>query len=458
MLSVLLCVHVVGSFALSRGIEMLFNSISTKFSLSHIHVRLTAKGLLRNLQLLSGCKRNTVVFCAVDKGKTTRPNARNQTQNQVNGHRGADPPPSSGPPLDSRAKNTKAQSCAEESRPTKTQLQLQGLKGLLHQSNLRCEGLSIVLQYCVAEREETLRKYADLSQELVNLREELANSSQTCERLALEKEEVAKMREQHRVDLAQLEERLQVFYAAEWEKTHQMYQEEADKCKAQMEDQLKTLQHQHEVLMNDLEASHSVKMESIKQQAEQSLAELCQTQEKQLETLNTTLHEIDNLTGQVEDLKADNLALNEKLKVAEELRKAMAAEAQDSHTLYLEQELESLKVVLDIKSKQLQQQDQKLMQMDKVLEKNEKLEKSLQMIQRENEDLKARMDRHVSLARQLSVDQMTMQENLEKESKENKRLSRENEELLWKLHNGDLNLTNRKSPPATPSSLPLQSP
>ncbi|XP_063046444.1 microtubule-associated tumor suppressor 1 homolog A isoform X3 [Engraulis encrasicolus] len=308
-------------------------------------------------------------------------------------------------------------------------------------------------------REETLRKYADLSQELVNLREELANSSQTCERLALEKEEVAKMREQHRVDLAQLEERLQVFYAAEWEKTHQMYQEEADKCKAQMEDQLKTLQHQHEVLMNDLEASHSVKMESIKQQAEQSLAELCQTQEKQLETLNTTLHEIDNLTGQVEDLKADNLALNEKLKVAEELRKAMAAEAQkDSHTLYLEQELESLKVVLDIKSKQLQQQDQKLMQMDKVLEKNEKLEKSLQMIQRENEDLKARMDRHVSLARQLSVDQMTMQENLEKESKENKRLSRENEELLWKLHNGDLNLTNRKSPPATPSSLPLQSP
>uniref|UniRef100_A0A8C6SZ99 Uncharacterized protein n=1 Tax=Neogobius melanostomus TaxID=47308 RepID=A0A8C6SZ99_9GOBI len=35
---------------------------SPKFSLSYIHVRLTVKGLLQNLHLLSGCKRNIVVF------------------------------------------------------------------------------------------------------------------------------------------------------------------------------------------------------------------------------------------------------------------------------------------------------------------------------------------------------------------------------------------------------------
>uniref|UniRef100_A0A668V646 Uncharacterized protein n=1 Tax=Oreochromis aureus TaxID=47969 RepID=A0A668V646_OREAU len=35
---------------------------SPKLSLSNIHVRLTAKGLLRNIQLLSGCRKNTVVF------------------------------------------------------------------------------------------------------------------------------------------------------------------------------------------------------------------------------------------------------------------------------------------------------------------------------------------------------------------------------------------------------------
>lgn len=35
--------------------------------------------------------------------------------------------------------------------------------------------------------------------------------------------------------------------------------------------------------------------------------------------------------------------------------------------MYLEQELESLKVVLDIKNKQLHQQEKKLMQMDKLV-------------------------------------------------------------------------------------------
>uniref|UniRef100_A0A3Q2DAA8 Uncharacterized protein n=1 Tax=Cyprinodon variegatus TaxID=28743 RepID=A0A3Q2DAA8_CYPVA len=37
---------------------------SPKLSLSNIHVRLTAKGLLRNIQLLSGCRKSPVVFKA----------------------------------------------------------------------------------------------------------------------------------------------------------------------------------------------------------------------------------------------------------------------------------------------------------------------------------------------------------------------------------------------------------
>ena len=39
----------------------------------------------------------------------------------------------------------------------------------------------------------------------------------------------------------------------------------------------------------------------------------------------------------------------------------------DTHTLYLEQELHSLKVVLDIKNKQLHQQEKKLMELDKLV-------------------------------------------------------------------------------------------
>lgn len=37
---------------------------SPRLSLSNFHVKLTAKGLFRNLQLLSGCRKNTMVFHA----------------------------------------------------------------------------------------------------------------------------------------------------------------------------------------------------------------------------------------------------------------------------------------------------------------------------------------------------------------------------------------------------------
>lgn len=109
----------------------------------------------------------------------------------------------------------------------------------------------------------------------------------------------------------------------------------------------------------------------------------------------------------------------------------------DSHTLYLEQELDSLKVVLDIKNKQLHQQERKIMELDKLVrpeangntclgiktsdatekekkkrswekgliyfsfqkDKNVMLDESLKKVQQENEDLKARMDRHAALSR-----------------------------------------------------------
>lgn len=103
----------------------------------------------------------------------------------------------------------------------------------------------------------------------------------------------------------------------------------------------------------------------------------------------------------------------------------------DAHTLYLEQELESLRAVLEIKTNQIHQQDKKLMQMDKLvrytyiinwytvtlgimtwciylliwncvcqqIDGNLKLEECLKKVQQENEDYKARMDKHAALSK-----------------------------------------------------------
>ncbi|XP_056626052.1 microtubule-associated tumor suppressor 1 homolog A isoform X3 [Triplophysa dalaica] len=341
---------------------------------------------------------------------------------------------------------------------------IQQLENTVRSDNRRFEAIAVVIKHLYAEHEEVMKQRRELCQELSTLREELVSSAQSCERLEEEKEELRgaldgvlqKVQEQHRLDLADLEERLKTFYSTEWEKVHQTYQEEADKCKAQMEQQLEELRSKHEDLKKELEDSHVEEVDNLKLHFEESFKELQQSQEKEMETLNTTLKKSEEiLTNQIQELIAENNNLKDKLKAEEIRRKDLAERTQDSHTLYLEQELESLKVVLDIKNKQIHEHDKKLMQIDKLMDKNVKLDECLKKVQQENEDLKARMDKHAALSRQLSSDQAVLQESLQKESKVNKRLSMENEELHWKLHNGDLS-SPRKVSPST--SLTLQSP
>ncbi|CAN9514742.1 unnamed protein product [Ophioblennius macclurei] len=348
----------------------------------------------------------------------------------------------------------------------------QQLKGLLAASNCRFEAVTIVLQQSLAERDEATKQCRELSQELVSLQGELACSVSSSERLEKEKEGLRasledalhRVQEQHQKDLADLEQRLQAFYQAEWNKMHAAYQEEADKCSAVMQQQMGELTAKHESMKLDLENSHVEQLQSVKQQYENSLDELRQVHNQELQSLKKTLNDAEaSLSGRIQELTEENNALIEKLTAEENRRKELAQKSQkDSHTLYLEQELESLKVVLDIKTTQLHQQEKKLMEIDKLTEKNMQLDEILKKVQQENEDLKARMERHAALSRQLSSEQAVLQESLQKESKVNKRLSMENEELLWKLNNNDLSNPRRASPTSSASSpshsFSLQSP
>ncbi|KAF0039629.1 hypothetical protein F2P81_007864 [Scophthalmus maximus] len=324
----------------------------------------------------------------------------------------------------------------------------QQLTGLLTASNCRFEALTIVLQQTLTKRDEATQRSRELSQELVNLRGDLVGSVRSSERLEKEKEDLRvsleealqKVQEQHRRDVAELEQRLQAFYQAEWDKVHLTYQEEADKCKTLMQQQMGELKANHEAMKLELQSSHAEQLQCVKQQHDMSLEELRNVHNQELQSLDKSLKDAEfSLFGQIDELTVENKALMEKLTAEETKRKALAEKSRkDPHTLYLEQELESLKVVLDIKNKQLHQQEKKLMEINKLTEKNVKLDENLKKVQQENEDLKARMERHAALSRQLSTEQTVLQESLHKESKVNKRLSMENEELLWKLHNGDL--------------------
>ncbi|NXX10778.1 MTUS2 protein, partial [Podargus strigoides] len=81
-------------------------------------------------------------------------------------------------------------------------------------------------------------------------------------------------------------------------------------------------------------------------------------------------------------------------------------------------------------------------------ERNVKLEEKITMLQQQNEELRARIEQNTVITRQLSEENASLQEHVEKEVEEKKKLSRTNEELLWKLQEGDA---------TSPVKLPLSS-
>ncbi|NXE44867.1 MTUS1 protein, partial [Casuarius casuarius] len=341
------------------------------------------------------------------------------------------------------------------------------LKKLLSSSNQKFEALTVVIQHLQSLREETLKQHKELSQELVNLRGELVTTSAACEKLERDRNElqaayegfVQKLNQQHHNDLAELEERLKQFYTAECEKLQSICIEEAEKYKAQLQEQVDNLNVIHENFKLELESSHSEKVEELKKEYESSFSgKYFVAHESERQSLQDSFKEKQELLEKkIDELKCENDSLSEKLKLEEQKQIAKEkANLKNPQIMYLEQELESLKAVLEIKNEKLHQQDIKLMKMEKLVESNTVLMDKLKKFQQENEELKARMDKHMELSRQLSTEQAVLQESLEKESKVNKRLSMENEELLWKLHNGDL-CSPRKLSPSSPS-VPLQSP
>ncbi|NWY51712.1 MTUS1 protein, partial [Chionis minor] len=341
------------------------------------------------------------------------------------------------------------------------------LKKFLTSSNQKFEALTVVIQHLQSEREEALKQRKELSQELVNLRGELVSTSAACEKLERDRNELQvayegflqKLNQQHHNDLAELQERLKQFYTAEYEKLQSICIEEAEKYKAQLQEQVDNLNTTHENFKLELENSHSEKVEELKKEYESSFSgKYFSAHESERKSLEDSFKEKQELLEKtIDELKCENDSLSEKLKLEEQKQIAKEkANLKNPQIMYLEQELESLKAVLEIKNEKLHQQDIKLMKMEKLLENNTILMDKLKKVQQENEELKARMDKHMELSRQLSTEQAVLQESLEKESKVNKRLSMENEELLWKLHNGDL-CSPRKLSPSSPS-VPLQSP
>ncbi|XP_051934338.1 microtubule-associated tumor suppressor candidate 2 homolog isoform X1 [Hippocampus zosterae] len=340
--------------------------------------------------------------------------------------------------------------------------QLRSLQAQLKKASLCMSVFSITTQHFCHKSESAAVREGELSLELARIRDEVAFSVSHWEQLQREKQELERrfeeelrvLRAEQRVQLGALEERLRARHSADTRGLRALQRAQLDDLKLQQREQMAEMNENHEASLVEMEATHNDTLATLREEHDRTVKNLKMAHEQQRKSLEEEFEKIRlSLQDQVDMLTFQNRSLRDRAKRFEEaLRKSTDDQIVDALAPYkhIEEDLKSLKEVLEMKNQQIHQQDLKITELEKIqAEKNVHLEERVQVLQQQNEDLKERIDKNLAVSRQLSEENANLQVHVEKESTEKKRLSRTNEELLWRLQTGEL------SPRMSPSGSPV---
>ncbi|XP_013868206.1 microtubule-associated tumor suppressor candidate 2 [Austrofundulus limnaeus] len=348
-----------------------------------------------------------------------------------------------------------------QERCQKQALQLQSLQAQLKKTCLCLDVFSITTQHFYHKSESAIVKEQELSLELARIRDEVAFSVAHWEQLQQEKEDLEQrfeaelrgLRAQQQRELGALEERLNAWHADETERLQVQQRAELEELHFRQREQLEEMTENHDASLMEMETAHNDTLVTLQEEHARTVKNLKMAHEQQKKSLEEEFEKIRlSLQDQVDTLTFQNCSLRDRAKRFEEaLRKSTDEQIVDALAPYkhIEEDLKSLKEVLEMKNQQIHQQELKISELEKIAEKNVYLEEKLQVLQQQNEDLKERIDKNLVVSRQLTEENANLQVHVEKESKEKKRLSRTNEELLWRLQTGEL------SPNMSPTSSPI---
>lgn len=327
--------------------------------------------------------------------------------------------------------------------------QLGLVQGELRRAICGFEALAVATQHFFRKNESALVKEKELSIELANIRDEVASNTARCEKLQKEKEElerrfedeVRKLGWQQQAELRDLQERLQLQFQAEVMRLQEEHGTQLLRIRQRHQEQVEDITASHEAALLEMENNHTVAIAILQDDHDHKVQELMSTHELEKKELEENFEKLRlSLQDQVDTLTFQSQSLRDRARRFEEaLRKNTEEQLEVARAPYqhLEEDMESLKQVLEMKNQQIHQQEKKIIELEKLVEKNIFLEEKIQVLQQRNEDLKARIDQNTVVTRQLSEENANLQEYVEKETQEKKRLSRTNEELLWKLQTGD---------------------
>ncbi|CAM9531764.1 unnamed protein product [Lampetra planeri] len=383
----------------------------------------------------------------------------------------AGPPPAPDPATELALAESERRALALAERCTlqarQLQRQLDGSAG-----NLRAlDALAVVLQYTHAKHAEAVRKDRELSLVIHNVQEELASSAVRCEALQRDKQELhdrwrreaERAEEEHALALCSLRDSLSLQHEAERDALRREHLAALGELRVQHREQLEELQSNQESLAQDIEVRHSEEIYSLKEQQAKAQDELKRSHDSEKKALQEEFERTRLLLqDQVDTLTFQNDSLKDKARRFEEALQRDSAETVQAALApyqYIQEEMASLQAVLEMRAHTIHQQQNRILELEKLDETNVALKEKVRALTQQNEELKARVNKNSAMTRQLSFEHSTLQETLVKESKTNKRLSMENEELMWRLQNGEgLGSPGKGSPSSTSSSISFRFP
>ncbi|XP_069002463.1 microtubule-associated tumor suppressor candidate 2 homolog isoform X1 [Embiotoca jacksoni] len=337
--------------------------------------------------------------------------------------------------------------------------QLKALRDELRKTSLGLEAFIITTQHYCLKNKTTEENQRKLSLEIQKIREEMASNSVRWERLRREKtaleeafeRELQELQLQQEAELAAVEQGLRKCHSAETEHLRAEHRSELEELRTQQQEQMEEMTVNHQAAIQELRDMHNITMATLHEEHARTMRDLRKAHEQQKMLLEEDFEKLRlALQDQVDTLTFQNQSLRDKAKRFEEaLRRSTDEQIVDALAPYqhIEQDLKSLKEVVEMKNQQIHQQEKKISDLEKVqAQKNVFLEEKVQLLQQQNEDMKARIEMNLTLSRQLSEENANLHESVDKESTEKKRLSRNNEELLWRL---------QTSPLMSPASSPL---
>ncbi|XP_038201986.1 microtubule-associated tumor suppressor candidate 2 isoform X2 [Arvicola amphibius] len=327
--------------------------------------------------------------------------------------------------------------------------QLGVARGELKRAIRGFDALAVSTQHFFRKSESALAKEKELTVELASIRDEVAFNTAKCEKLQKEKEalerryeeELRRLGWQQQAEVQELRERLQQQFQAESARLRAEHQDQLLRMRCQHQEQVEDITASHEAALLEMENNHTVAITILQDDHDHKVQELISTHEFEKKELEENFEKLRlSLQDQVDMLTFQSQSLRDRAQRFEEaLRKTTEEQLEIALAPYqhLEEDMQSLKQVLEMKNQQIHLQEKKIIELEKLVEKNIILEEKIQVLQQQNEDLKARIDQNTVVTRQLSEENANLQEYVEKETQEKKRLSRTNEELLWKLQTGD---------------------